>query len=436
MSSTRPQRPNKKDLHTVDIGSTVLKFARVDTNGKLIHQEFRDRDYDAEIVDQLDDLLNPYAQVIDGENLIICSSANGGLRVGVVCLSNSYSGSTYRNQILLGGANPVFVDEISNCRPNTKYVDILLVGGGIDCEDTGPMSMLISRFSPADYNYGSLVYAGNRFLADAFLRKFPDAKIVANPMADGLGATSDSIFVALRDAYLDDLVYKHGISEVAAKFDAVIRPTPEVVNRGYYRAISEQMFPQMTGASILIDIGGATTDFHYTVEVVRDDSSDRPAAGTSVSRYVFADLGVFASRDSTVLQLRRNPRTFEFLEAVLDADVSEVYRLLREGECDLQPELLSCACVFLGLDRFSRGDGPGLPTADLRKLNKLVLTGGAAQMLDEDKAAAIVSLFLPTPVDADFVMIDKQYEIWIQGATSNRRTGDSYASATTHSADV
>jgi uncharacterized protein (TIGR01319 family) len=412
------------EFFAVDIGSTVLKIAQVAPDGTLLAQAFNNRDYDAEIVDQLGDLLAPLGPRINSGNLVICSSANGGLRVGIVSLSGSYSGSTYRNQVLLGGANPIYLDELSNPNRNPGYVDILLVGGGIDCDDATAMRALLQNFVPENYNFGALLYAGNRFLADEFKRRHPGAVVIDNPMSDDLSIVSDSIFTALRDAYLDDLVYKQGVTEVAGKYAGIVRPTPEVVNAGYYKAISEQKFPQLTGASILVDAGGATTDFHYTVEVIRDDSVHRPSPGSSVARYVFTDLGVFKSRDSTVLQLRRNPRTFEFLDAVLDSDISNVYRLLREGEYDPPAELLAYACVFLSLDRFSLGSGPGLPTADLTKLNKLVLTGGAAQMLEEGKVAAIASLFLPTTVDADFIMIDRQYEIWVQGALSHRQAAN------------
>ena len=250
MSTTDTITAHCSDLHTVDIGSTVIKFAILDSDNNIKHQEFHDRNYDAEIVDQVDSLLKPYVDKITRNGLVICSSANGGLRVGIICLSNTYSGSIYRNQVLLSGANPVFLDEISSCRPNAKYVDVLLIGGGIDCQDHGSMGLLAAKFVPSNYNYGSLVYAGNRFLAEEFVHRFPDARMVSNPMADGLTTISDSVFVALRDAYLDDLVFKEGISDVAARFDRIVYPTPEVVNSGYYMAISEQLFPGLTGASI------------------------------------------------------------------------------------------------------------------------------------------------------------------------------------------
>lgn len=394
----------------------MIKLATVGDDGALLDQEFHQRDYEAEIPDQLESILDPFQEKLEGQDLVVCSSANGGLRVGVVCLSGSYSGWVYRNQVLLGGANPIFIHEITNPESSLQHVDVLIVGGGIDCPDNEAMRILIENFSPQDYSYGTLVFAGNKFLANDFRSKFPDAKIIDNPMTNGLFHADDSIFVALRDAYLEDLVYKRGISEIAEKYGCVVRPTPEVVNRGYYRAITENLFPDLSGASVLMDIGGATTDFHYAVELVRDDSVNRPPTGSSVARYVFTDLGVFASLDSTVLQLRRNPRTFEFLATTLNADVSDTYRQLREGEYTPSAELLGYACIFLGLDRFSVGGGPGLPSADLSKLNKLVLTGGAAQLLDEDVVARLVSIFLPSAIDSRFVMIDRKYEIWVQGA--------------------
>lgn len=417
--STSNSGNRERGKFAIDIGSTVIKLATIGNDGDLLDQEFHERNYESEISDQVAEILSPHRIDANRDEVVICSSANGGLRVGVVCLTASYSGWAYRNQVLLGGANPVYVQEISATEPTTQYVDILIVGGGIDCADVDEMRLLVENFSPSNYNFGALVYAGNKFLAKEFVEHFPDAKVVHNPMANGLSHPKDTIFVALRDAYLEDLVYKQGITEVAKNYGCVIRPTPEVVNSGYYRAMNEGLFPDISGASVLMDIGGATTDFHYTVELVRDDSENRPPDGLSIARYVFTDLGVYASVDSTVLQLRRNPRTFEFLDVVLGSDVSDTYRQLREGEYSPPADILGYACIFLGLDRFSRGDGPGLPTAELSKLNKIILTGGAAQLLDENKVADLVGLFLTSSIDSRFITIDRKYEIWVYGSARN-----------------
>lgn len=410
----------------VDIGSTVIKLAVADADGRLQHQELYDRDFDAKIVDQLDGILSTNRIATNTSDLVICSSANGGLRVGIVSLTGSYSGSVFRNQALLSGANPVYVEQLGFPRPTSDRIDVLLVGGGIDIAGHEPLLARLMEFDPSSLQYGSLVYAGNRYYSDVMRERFPDVKVVANPMAAGLADLEDSVFVALRDAYLDDLVYKEGISEVAAAYRGSVFPTPQVVSLGYQRCLTEQRFPAMTGASMLIDIGGATTDFHYTTEVVRDDSESRPAPGSSIARYVFPDLGVFSSRDSTISQLRQNPRSYDFLKIVYDGDVSDYYRQLREGECELSPHLLAFACVFLGLDRFARGIGPGLPSTDLAKLNNIAFTGGAAQLLNPAKTAAIVNLFLNVPVTEQFVIIDSNYEIWVHGAVSHRQLKPSH----------
>ena len=66
-------------------------------------------------------------------------------------------------------------------------------------------------------------------------------------------------------------------------------------------------------------------------------------------------MGTVASRDSTLLQLRTNPRTYEFLGTILD-DARAAYGPLRENDYDPPSVVLSYACLFLALDRFSAGN--------------------------------------------------------------------------------
>ncbi|MCK6430966.1 MAG: glutamate mutase L, partial [Burkholderiaceae bacterium] len=294
-------------------------------------------------------------------------------------------------------------------------VDILLVGGGIDCDDADPLRARLGRFDHRRYRYETLVYAGNAALADDFLRAHPHATVIENPMREGLAGRSLTVFEALRRAYLDDLVHKEGISELRPSLARGIRPTPEVVSRGFLRALQNRSSIKIAGACILMDIGGATTDFHYTVEIVSDDSEQRPVEGSSVARYVFVDLGVVASRDSTLLQLRSHPRLYEFLSRTMGGDVQDAYQLLREGEYAPSSELLSYACVFLGLDRFAQGHGPGLPKASLGKVAELILSGGAAQMLDTEVVLRLFELLAPTARPE--VLIDRRYQIWVDGIT-------------------
>src|SRR5205085_1574045 len=110
-------------------------------------------------------------------------------------------------------------------------------------------------------------------------------------------------------------------------------------------------------------------------------------------RFVFTDLGIVASRDSLVLQLRHHPRLYEFLGCVLGSAGAATYQAAREGEWEPTPTLLSYGCLFVSLDRFSQGRGPGLPTADLGRIAQVILTGGASQTLEEAVIARVLGLF-------------------------------------------
>lgn len=401
----------------LDIGSTVIKIARVDSQGQLASQQFYPRDFEAGIAKQVLALLAQNDIDPGRERILACSSANGGLRVGIICLSKHFSGAALRNQVLLAGANPVFLHDFDEAVGDPRRVDILLIAGGIDCADAAPARERLSRLDPSRYSFSAMVYAGNRHLADEFAGRFPGVTVIANPLGETLSSRVGSVFDCVRRAYLDDLVFKEGVSELPAQLARSIRPTPEVASRGFLRSVLNQSTFTIVGACIALDIGGATTDLHYTVELVSEDSPERPAGGVSVARYVFTDLGIVASRDTLLMQLRAHPKLYELLCAVHGAEVRELYVSLREGEHDPAPELLSYACLFIALDRFASGRGPGLPVGQLDQVAQLILTGGAAQVFDETVVGRIVSLLLPPGAPVPLVQIDRRYEIWFAGIT-------------------
>ncbi len=423
---TVPQnRPTRRALLALDIGSTVVKFARLDAEGNLLGQQFFPRDYKAGVATQVRSLLAQLQIDPATEPILVCSSANGGLRVGIVALSPLFSGTALRNQVLLAGANPEYLHTFGHLDGDMRHVDILLVGGGIDEADSGPAAQLLELFEASRYSYSAIVYCGNKYLAERFKSKFQQARIIDNPLGDQLSSRVGSVFETVRRAYLDDLVFKEGITDLPTPLNQAIRPTPEVASRGFLRSVNGQGGFSIVGTCIALDIGGATTDLHYTVELVDDDSVVRPATGVSVARYVFTDLGIFASRDTLMLQLRNHPQLYELLVAAMpDTSVLEVrdfYANLREGELNPDPEILAYSCLFMALDRFAQAKGPGLPKADLGKLAQLILTGGAAQTLDESVVARVLALLLPAGACAPLIQVDRQYAIWVAGITWDER---------------
>ena len=144
----------------IDIGSTVVKVAVVGGDGDLLSQQFHARDFTAGIVNQVESVLASLGIAADRPDIRVCSSANGGLRVGIVCLTKRFSGAVLRDQVLLAGANPVFVQSFDEEGKDQEYVDILLVGGGVDCPDAGPLEGRLKHFNPEKYRYGTLLFAG------------------------------------------------------------------------------------------------------------------------------------------------------------------------------------------------------------------------------------------------------------------------------------
>ena len=406
-----------KHRFAMDIGSTVIKLAKLDSDSSIVSQQFFERDFDTGIPDQVDSILSATDGYEDNMELLICSSANGGLRVGILCLSRYFSGAALRNEVLLAGANPVYLYEFDENKSSSAPVDILVIGGGIDCEDCGPLLRRIDALDFGRFAFRTLMYAGNKHAESALVKRHPDVHVVPNPMDETLTSPRNTVFEAVRDAYLADLVHKEGISELGRICRGGVRPTPEVVNHGFQRGVSNRSTFDLTGASIVIDIGGATTDLHYTVEIIREDSADRPLPRSSVGRYVFTDLGIVASRDSALAQMRAHPRLYEFLSVVLDSDVRNTYRSLREGEYSPPQFLLSYGCLFLTLERFSRGRGPGLPSGNLNKISNVVLTGGAAQLLELDTAERLLGLISNDKFAKPRVRTDSDYRLWVDGIT-------------------
>lgn len=405
----------------VDIGSTVVKVALLADDDALISQQFHPRDFEAGILTQVTSLLLKAGAGHQWHDVVVCSSANGGLRVGIVSLSKCFSGAVLRDQVLLAGANPVFVHDFDENVSNPSHVDILLIGGGIDCDDAAPLAQRLNHFDPEKYSYGTLVFAGNKYLADLFCSRFPRARVAPNPLVEELVSRNHSVFELLRRAYLDDLVYKEGVTELGSRLSSGIRPTPEIVNVGFQRAVMNRSSVAAISPCILLDIGGATTDLHYTVEIIKEDSPNKlPLAGCSVSRYVFTDLGIVASRENLMLVLRNHPRLYELMSEVLSQDVTESYRLFREGEYDPSPELLSYGCLFLALERFANGRGPGLPSGDLNKLAQLILTGGGSQTISESIVARLMKL-LSSSENIPGILIDRNYQVWAQGISWSER---------------
>lgn len=399
----------------IDIGSTVLKVALLDGAGLVAVQSFIDRSYEDGIAAQVDQVLGKLRSKFAIESVRICSSANGGIRVGILGLTRTYSAAIAGHLALSAGANVVVshvIDE-ANAGP-TVDLDVLIVTGGIDCPETPRLEERVRSLDLSGYRFKSLVYAGNRHLFESFGRHYPDARVVGNPMGADLSLSSEALLEVLRLAYIDDLVDRQGIRELHEVSEVPIWPTPGVVNLAFgvvSACGSDAAYPS---PFVVMDIGGATTDVHFGLECLAERSALWSTTFRGANRHVFTDLGVFASKASTEVRMRSHERFFDLLEVIYGEDASRKYAEF--AECEMDKPFLFAACLFLALDALTSSGGDKIPNLELSKLGAVIITGGASQSADIAWLQAVMDMFLADGAKGRVkVLLDDNYQLWVQG---------------------
>ena len=399
----------------VDIGSTMVKVAKLDGDDTISEYEFHKRDYESSIYDQISGLLDLYRSGNPNDRFRICSSANGGLRLGIVCLTKRFSGNVAKNLALAAGGNVVFTSYLNGDEQgNLPSVDALIVTDGIDCPDVPMMRARLAKFDSSSYDYQTLIYAGNRYLANEFFRRNPEAVIVSNPVGDDLEIGSEELLEKIRALYLEDIVQKQGISKLQPFSEVPIWPTPAVVNLAYDNIARNGSNLKYPVPCIAVDIGGATTDIHFGLEVVNGTGPERMDGYRSCNRHVFTELGVFASKESAITRLSQNDRLYEFFRVLHGANASRSYADFREGMMD--DDLLFYACFFLALDSLSSKRDKNSPSLHIGKINSIVVTGGASQRVERETLSGLTKLFLPKSRETGIeIFTDERYEVWVDG---------------------
>jgi len=158
---------------------------------------------------------------------------------------------------------------------------------------------------------------------------------------------------------------------------------------------------------LVIDIGGATTDIHFSTDLALDRYSEN-----NFDRLVFKKLGVFKSRKSLLFVSRNNEYMYELLQYLnISEDIYDINNKIY-GESKLMQMAL-----FLALFKVSKLDDKCI-SLQLGKVNELVITGGAAITLCRTEIYKVVEFFNSILIDVEFspnIVIDNEYVIWTQG---------------------
>jgi len=161
---------------------------------------------------------------------------------------------------------------------------------------------------------------------------------------------------------------------------------------------------------ILIDIGGATTDIHYSKDLVDDNI----VTTNEYDRLVFKKLGVYKSRESLIFAAQNNEFTYELLTHL------KVTENIFQENSEKALKILMQLAIFLVLCKMSHYK-QSYVNLKLFSINSIVLTGGITKVLSDLEIEDIISFFYKKILNSNHnpsVVLDKNYDIWTLGITN------------------
>ena len=396
----------------VDVGSTVIKICTRAETDRFSSVERIDRLPGVAPGDQVRALVEQRQRSTGIPAVRVCSSANGGVRVGILGLSRRHSVAAAARAAVHAGGNVVYAQVLpGNAAQHAPPVDVLVLAGGVDGADHQRLRRALQATRLADHPHDVLVWAG----ADApgIVAELPVDRQAANVLDRHLRSHLRGLAETICDIYVHDLVDRKGLRALVDVTDVQIWPTPAVVGLAAGRMTRQRIPPAPTAPFVIVDAGGATTDVFLCAEL-RAEHTARSAPGESIVRHVFTDLGVAASRPALLQRLARDPDLFDLVAAVEPSRSRALYNAICEGAADsLAPPVGFLTCLFLALRRIAAANGP--PGAELGRAASFVITGGAWSDTPMSAIRRVVGAACGLPGPARNVLADRGYLLWAYG---------------------
>jgi len=383
----------------IDIGSTYFKVAQEGT----IEQYFRN--FDTSILNDLSSKCGDTITKYEKKDIHICSSANGGLSTLIIGLTNSFSLKYAVNIAFNSGINIIdtvlYSDMVDAVAPK-DMIDVVIIVGGIDSNKRVFDDKLLNYIQGVQYQ--NIVFVGSKQNRQFLEDNIKDIVVLDNIISDKLQIHEEALKNYLTDLYQSDIMGKEDIKELYAVTDNQIFSTPYIVNRSLPE-INKRL--DVANPFIVVDIGGATTDIHYSRDLVNDNILSE----SGYDRLVFKKLGVFKSRESLVHIARQNEFVFELLEHL------NVTENILEEQSENATRILMLLSIFLVLYKVSKHHASYIEL-NLEILNNIIFTGGITKVLTQEDVDDITLFFYKkilhfhhTPT----IILDSAYEIWTYG---------------------
>ncbi len=387
------------DKLLIDVGSTYFKVSTV--HG--VEQHFRDFNKDI-----YDDLTYKCAEIIHNyhkDDVYICSSANGGLTTLIIAVTNSFSLKYATNIAFNSGINiieSVLYKDIENASIPSDLIDVIIIVGGIDSVSNIFDEKLFNFLEKLKYS--NIVYVGSQKDAPYLNENIENLVVLPNIITNKLHVEEENLKEYLTNLYQADIMGKEDIKHLYDITSNQIYSTPYIVNKTLPMINSKFT---VANPYILIDIGGATTDIHYSKDLVDENMVTQ----NEYDRLVFKKLGVYKSRESLIFAAKNNEFVYELL-----AHLKVTENIFKE-ESEKATRILMQLAIFLVLCKVSSYQ-KNYVTLKLLVINSIVFTGGITKVLKQEEIEDIVSFFYKKIMNSEHkpnIVMDENYDIWTLG---------------------